>query len=76
MDSLISGQHTIHPLCLTLWLQIKMKYKITMILLVILIGLSFYFVVQSWNRCEALTIRLNQELEDFRNLMSDSDNEE
>ena len=49
---------------------------LTVILLSILIGLSFYLVVQSWQRCEALTVRLNEELEDFRNLMRDSDNEE
>ena len=45
-------------------------------LLVILVALSFYLIVQSWNRCEALTVRLNQELEDFRNLMTASDDEE
>ena len=42
----------------------------------VLIGLSFYLVVQSWQRWEALTVRLNEELEDFRNIMRDSDNEE
>ena len=56
--------------------EINALRLITVILLVILIGLSFYLVVQSWNRCEAFTIRLNEELEDFRNLMRDSDNEE
>ena len=49
---------------------------LTVVLLSILIGLSFYLVVQSWQRCETLTVRLNEELEDFRNLMRDSDNEE
>ena len=49
---------------------------LTVVLLSILIGLSFYLVVQSWQRCEALTVRLNEELEDFRNLMRDSDSEE
>ena len=48
----------------------------TVTLLVILVALSFYLIVQSWNRCEALTVRLNQELEDFRNLMAASDDEE
>ena len=56
--------------------EINALRLITVILLVILIGLSFYLVVQSWNCCEALTVRLNEELEDFRNLMRDSDNEE
>ena len=48
----------------------------TVILLVILAALSFYLIVQSRNRCEALTVRLNQELQDFRNLMAASDDEE
>ena len=48
----------------------------TVVLLVILVGLSFYLIVQSWNRCEALTARLTQELQDFRNLMASSDDEE
>ena len=48
----------------------------TLVLLVILVGLSFYLIVQSWSRCEELTARLNQELQDFRDLMASSDNEE
>ena len=56
--------------------EINALRLLTVILLSILIWLSFYLVVQSWNRCEALTVRLNEELEDFRNLMRDSDNEE
>ena len=49
---------------------------LTLVLLAILIGLSFYLIYQSLQRCEALTIRLNEELQDFRNLMRDSDSEE
>ena len=40
------------------------------------IGLSFYLVILSWSRCEELTVKLNQELQDFRELMGTSDNEE
>ena len=46
----------------------------TLVLLVILVGLSFYLIVQSWSRCEELTARLNQELQDFRDPMAISDN--
>ena len=49
---------------------------LTLILLMILVGLSFYLIFQSLQRCEALTTRLNQEIRDFRDLMQNSDNEE
>ena len=49
---------------------------LTLILLAILVGLSFYLIFQSLQRCKALTIRLNQEIRDFRDLMQNSDNEE
>ena len=48
----------------------------TFVLVGVLIGLSFYLVLLSWSRCEELTARLNQELQDFRELMSNSNNEE
>ena len=48
----------------------------TLVLVAILVGLSFDLILQSWSRCEELTARLNQELQDFRDLMSNSDNEE
>ena len=48
----------------------------TVVLLGVLIGLSFYLVILSWSRCEELTVKLNQELQDFRELMGTSDNEE
>ena len=49
---------------------------LTLILLAILVGLSFYLIFQSLQRCEALTTRLNQEIRDFRDLMQNSDSEE
>ena len=70
------GKSFVFLLVMCLVSEINALRLITVILLVILIALSFYLVVQSWNRCEALTIRLNQELEDFRNLMTASDDEE
>ena len=49
---------------------------LTLLLLAILVGLSFYLIFQSLQRCKALTTRLNQEIRDFRDLMQNSDNEE
>ena len=52
---------------------------LTLLLLATLIGLSFYLIWESLQRCEAITARLNQEIRDFRDLMraqnSDSDQE-
>ena len=49
---------------------------LTLLLLAILVGLSFYLIYQSLQRCEALTTRLNQEIRDFRDLMQNADIEE
>ena len=56
--------------------EINVLRLTTLVLLVILVGLSFYLILQSWSRCEELTARLNQELQGFRDLMSSSDNKE
>ena len=52
---------------------------LTLLLLATLIGLSFYLIWESLQRCEAITARLNQEIRDFCDLMqaqnSDSDQE-
>ena len=49
---------------------------LTLLLLVTLIGLSFYLIWESLQRCEVLTARLNQEIRDFRDLMQHSDSEQ
>ena len=50
---------------------------LTLLLLITLIGLSFYLVWEALQRCQVVTARLNQEIRDFRDLTqhSDSDNE-
>ena len=70
------GKSFIGLLAMCLVSEINALRLLTVILLSILIGLSFYLVVQSWQRSEVMRVRLNEELEDFRNLMRDSDNEE
>ena len=49
---------------------------LTLLLLVTLIGLSFYLLWESLQRCEVITARLNQEIRDFRDLMQHSDSEQ
>ena len=70
------GKSFVFLLAMCLISEINALRLTTVILLVILVALSFYLIVQIWNRCEALTARLNQELQDFRNLMAASDDEE
>ena len=70
------GKCSIGLLAMCFVTEVNALRLLTVVLLSILIGLSFYLVVQSWQRCEALTVRLNEELQDFRNLMRDSDSEE
>ena len=62
-------------LMMCLMSEINILRLTTLVLLVILVGLSFYLIVQSWSQCEELTARLNQELQDFRDLMASSDSE-
>ena len=70
------GKCFIFLLAMCLMSEINVLRLTTVVLLVILVGLSFYLIVQSWSRCEALTARLTQELQDFRDLMASSANED
>ena len=56
--------------------EINVLRGTTLVVIAVLVGLSFYLILQSWNRCEELTVRLNQELDDIRELMSASGDEE
>ena len=48
---------------------------LTLLLLIVLIGLSFYLVWEALQRCQVVTARLNQEIRDFHDLAQDSDSE-
>ena len=48
---------------------------LTVLLLIILIGLSFYLIWEALQRCEVVTARLNQEIRDFRDLTQHSDSD-
>ena len=48
---------------------------LTLLLLIILIGLSFYLVWEALQRCKIITERLHQEIRDFHELAQDSDSE-
>ena len=47
----------------------------TLFLLAILIGLSFYLIIESWNRCEKFALKLTQELNELRELLAVAENE-
>ena len=48
---------------------------LTLLLLIVLIGLSFYLVWEALQRCQEITARLNQEVRDFHDLAESSDSE-
>ena len=48
---------------------------LTLLLLIVLIGLSFYLVWEALQRCQVVTARLNQEIRDFHDLAQNSDSE-
>ena len=49
---------------------------LTLLLLTILIGLSFYLLFDALERCKEVTERLNQEISDMHVLAEDSENED
>ena len=49
---------------------------LTLLLLTILVGLSFYLVFEALQRCKEVTERLNQEIRDMHVLAEDSENED
>ena len=49
---------------------------LTLLLLTILIGLSFYMLWESLQRCQIVTSRLNQEIQDLHVLAEDSESED
>ena len=49
---------------------------LTVLLLIILVGLSFYLVLDALERCKEVTERLNQEISDMHVLAEDSENED
>ena len=50
--------------------EINVLRGTTLLLLTVLIGLSFYLIIESWNRCEKVTNELTQELSELRDLLS------
>ena len=48
---------------------------LTLLLLIVLIGLSFYLVWEALQRCQEITAQLNQEVCDFHELAENSDSE-
>ena len=48
---------------------------LTLLLLIVLIGLSFYLVWEALQRCKIINACLNQEIHDFHELAQDSESE-
>ena len=49
---------------------------LTLLLLTILIGLSFYLIWEALQRCQIVTARLNQEIRDLHVLAEDTDSDD
>ena len=49
---------------------------LTVLLLIILVGLSFYILFDALERCKEVTQRLNQDMSDMHVLTQDSEDEE
>ena len=63
-------------LVMVLLSEINIFRATTLFLLAILIGLSFWLIVESWNRCEKVTLKLTQELSDLKHLLAASENDD
>ena len=55
--------------------EIQALRTLTVLLLLILIGLSFYLLWEALQRCQTITARLIQEIRDFHELGQDSDSD-
>ena len=63
-------------LVMVLLSEINILRATTLFLLAILIGLSFWLIVESWNRYEKVTLKLTKELSDMKQLLAASENED
>ena len=57
-------------------MEVTALRTLTLLLLIILIGLSFYLIWEALQRCEVVTTRLNQEIRDSCALTQNSDSEQ
>ena len=55
--------------------EVQALRVLTLLLLIVLIGLSFYLVWEALQRCQVVTQRLNQGIRDFHALTENSDSE-
>ena len=61
---------------MTLVTELGALRVLTVLLLIILVGLSFYILFDALERCKEVTQRLNQEMSDMHVLTQDSEDEE
>ena len=75
-DLVITAKILAILLGMTLVSELAALRVLTVLLFIILIGLSFYILFDALERCKEVTTRLNQEMSDMHVLVQDSDNEE
>ena len=56
--------------------EVALLRILTLLLLIVLIGLSFYLLWEAYQRCQVTTARLNQEIRDLHVLAEDSESED
>ena len=75
-DVILTAKTSAILLGMALVTEVGALRALTLLLLTILIGLSFYLVWESLQRCQIVTARLNQEIRDLHVLAEDSENED
>ena len=75
-DVLITAKTAAILLGMALVTELSALRVLTLLLLIILVGLSFYLVIDALERCKEVTQRLNQEISDMHVLAEDSENED
>ena len=75
-DLVLAAKTSVILLGMSLVTELGALRFLTVLLLIILIGLSFYILFDALERCKEVTTRLNQEMSDMHVLTQDSDDEE
>ena len=75
-DVLLTAKTSAILLGMALVTELSALRVLTLLLLIILVGLSFYLVFDALERCKEVTARLNQEIADMHVLAEDSEDEE
>ena len=72
-DLVLAAKTSVILLGMSLVTELGALRFLTVLLLIILIGLSFYILFDALERCKEVTTRLNQEMSEMHVLTQDSD---